>query len=250
VSRSSFHVLCALLAALAVPAAPLRAQLFQGQVTYDVTAQGQTMRMVHFIKDSNVRMEMGMQGMSMVVLTDVTATRQIILLPDTKQWIDVKAMNERMSAAMGGRMGRGGAAPATPGGPMEIRPTGRTETVVGIECEHVSIVGEGFEADVCAAKGMGWHGVAAPSMGGMGMGRGRGMGGMPGGETPAGISPEQMAVLRERFADGFFPLKMTSTRDGQTATIEVVSLERGNVDDALFRPPSDYQEIRMPGGSE
>jgi hypothetical protein len=76
-----------------------------------------------------------------------------------------------------------------------------------------------------------------------------GLGGMGGGETAPGISPAQMAVLRERFADGFFPLKITSSEAGG-AVLEVVSLERGIVDDALFRPPSDYQEMRIPGGSD
>jgi hypothetical protein len=245
-----FAHLSALLASVVIPCA-LGAQVFQGKVTYNVSAQGRNMQMVHYIEGSNIRMELAFQGRSMVMLTDAEGARQIMLMPETKQWVDVKAMQEQMAAMMGGRMGRGGDAEPSASGPVDVRPTGRTETVAGIECEHVSIVGDGVEVDVCAAKGLGWHSGAAPSMDGMGSmgmgmgGRGRGMGGP---ETPSGISPAQMAVLRERFADGFFPLKITTVQGGENAVIEVVSLERGDLDDALFRPPSDYQEIRMPGG--
>jgi hypothetical protein len=232
----------------------LSAQPFQGQVTYRMSAGGQAMQMVQYIKDGNLRVELGVQGQTMVMLTDAQGERQIMLMPETKQWMDLKAMNERMAAMMG-RMGRGGDAQPTTPTNVEIRPTGRTETVAGIECEHVLIVADGTEVDVCGAKGMGWHSAAAPAMGGMGAmargmgGPGRGMGrGMGGAETPAGLSPAQMAMLRERFADGFFPLKLSSSQGGRDVTMEVVSLERRTLDDSLFRPPADYQEMRMPGG--
>jgi hypothetical protein len=243
------------LLAATLTALPPRAsgQGFEGQITYNVSSQGQSMRMVHYLKDSSVRVELSLQGMSMVVLTDAEGTRQIMLMPETKQWVDVKAMNERMAAMMGGRMGRGGQPPQEPSGPVDIRPTGRTETVAGIECEHVLISADGTEVDVCAARGMGWYRAGAPEMGGpggMGMG-GRGMGMTGRGATgPSGISPAQMAILRERFADGFFPLKITSSQGGREAVMEVVALERGAVDDALFRPPPDYTEMRMPGGGD
>ena len=238
-------------ALILAPARSQAQQAFQGVVTYDMTSQGQTLHMTHYMKDGNLRVEFETQGRTMVMLTSPDGSKQIMLMPESKQWVDMKVMQERMAAMMG-RMGRGApAAPAPARGPVEFRATGQSETVAGIRCDHYLVVSENGESDVCAAKGLGWHTDSPPNMGAPAAGRagGRASAAGPAAEPPSGLSALEVALLRQRFADGFFPLKITSTSNGRSVTIQVVELSKKALEDGLFQPPADYQEMRMPGGT-
>jgi hypothetical protein len=182
----------------------------------------------------------------MVMLSEADAEKQIMLVPERKQWIDMKVMLERMAAMME-RTGRGAAPQTRARGPADIRATGKSETIAGTRCEHYLIVSGASETDVCAATGLGWQTGAPPSMGSPTASMGGGAAGAAG-EAPGGLSDLQVAVLRQRFANGFFPLKITSTSNGKGMTIEAVELTRKTLEDGLFQPPADYQEMRLPGG--
>ena len=114
-------------------------------------------------------------------------------------------------------------APA-PSPPTVVR-TGKSETVAGVKCDHYLQPEIGLE--YCVASGMGYHGTGQGS--------------------PRG--PEWDA-LRKAFADGWFLLKVevvgppASNLTPPAVIMEVQSIERKALPDALFLPPSGYREAK------
>lgn len=243
---------------LALLSTPLAAQKqFEGTVTYRANVQGQTMEMTHRVKGEDIRVDMNMQGQSLSLLLNKAGTKQIALMHDTREWMDVKALMDQMSAMMA-QMGRGNMQEEEADVDVEnldIRATGQKETIAGRACEHYMITSDGNEIDVCAATGLGWYfGTAAMGNSMMAMtGRGRGMemgrGRGRGNRSVPGLSNAQIARWQARFADGFFPLKITVT--GETPVdLVVTELREEQLDLPLFRPPADYRERGMGGGLE
>jgi len=117
--------------------------------------------------------------------------------------------------------------PATkaPDGPVPVvKRTGRTETIAGVSCEHVTVGLANGVADVCLTTALGpWLNPL------------RSVGQAAGGA----------ATLWEQAlgADGF-PLKVVLP-DG-TVSMEVVKVERKRLAPALFEIPSTYVKMTMP----
>ena len=238
------------IAGLLLPVA-LVGQDFEGSVTYRMEGRGQNGQIVHHVKDGNARMEFSANGQTMAMITNFDASKIILLMPSEKQWIDMKAMQERMAGMMGNAMGGAAEASASDPADFDIVPTGQKETIAGHECEHYIYKSDDSEVDVCAAKGMGWYfgaGSASATMGGLGalMGRGRGnqsIGGVP------GLTNAQMEKWRSLYKDGFFPLKVTSTGPQGGISLVVTNIEKKSLPASLFAPPADYTEMKMPGGN-
>jgi hypothetical protein len=63
-----------------------------------------------------------------------------------------------------------------------------------------------------------------------------------------GSMPPGAAEFAKTFKDGAFMLKMDLKRSGKTEmTMVATQVEKKPLDAALFVPPSDYREMRMPG---
>lgn len=242
-------VLAALTGLLLVPATTA-GQDFEGSITYRMEGMGQGGQVVHHVKGRNTRMEFNANGQTMAMITDFDGSKMIILMPEQKQWMDMKAMQDRMAGMMGNAAANAAeqAANADPAD-FDITATGQKETIAGHECEHYIYKTDDSEVDVCAAKGMGWYFGSSGMSGGMGgmMGRGRGN------ERPSnmpGMSNAQLEKWRAIYADGFFPLKVVSSGPSGGMTMVVTSIEKKSLPESLFAPPSDYTEMKMPGGSE
>jgi hypothetical protein len=241
-----------LIAVLALPVTASAQTQFEGTVKYRMDIQGsQSVDMVHHVKGEDIRVDMNMSGQSISLIMNRPGTRQIFLLHDSQQWMDMKALQSMMAA-----MGRGSAEQQqeVDVGNLEIKATGQKETIAGHECEHYTFTSDGNQVDVCAATGLGWY-FGTPAMGGgmmMGMGgrgRGMGMGGMAGGtgnQGVPGLSNAQVAEWQQKFANGFFPLKMTVTGEN-SLTLVVTELQQRDLDLPLFRAPATYTEMRIGG---
>jgi hypothetical protein len=229
--------LCLLVpAALALGVGGLAAQgSFEGVVHYRMSGQGgQAMEPVYYVKGGKTRVEMNAGGQMAVMLVDLESGAMTALMPAQKMYItmNVGAMAQNLSQDR-----------AQTDADVKFEPTGQKETIAGITCEHYRATeskNEG-EADLCLAKGMGtFMGVSMPAGGGpmSGMGRMPGMGSMPPGA----------AEFAKTFKDGAFMLKMDLKRSGKTEmTMVATQVEKKPLDAALFVPPSDYREMRMPG---
>jgi len=196
------------------------------------------MDMVQMVKGLRSRSEMKAGGKSVVMITDMAAGRVTTLMPEQKMYMtwDMKTM-EQMGQGMPG-MPRGGRK-SSRSGPVEvpkITATGRTETIAGRTCEHY-VMGEKDQMDVCAAKGLGYFG----------MGGGGPRGGRMGAGAVASALPPGWSAAVKAYADGFFPLKLERLDGAARETVmQVKSIEAKSLEDALFVPPPDYKEMKMP----
>jgi hypothetical protein len=217
-------------AAALVAAMPAAAQTaFEGVVKYRLTAEGSTMDVTYMTKGDRVRSEMQMQGMTVAMLMDASASTMTTVMPSERMYMtmDLSRMRER------GQQQDDSAATFTA--------TGRKETIAGHECEHY-LTGTDQNTDMCVATGLGYY-----LAGGAGGGRGRG----PGGGSSLGLprpGEARMAAFRAKFKNGFFPLRLTITEGGKVTTDMVVtSIERQRLSDELFTVPEGFTEMRMPG---
>ncbi|HUF69026.1 MAG TPA: DUF4412 domain-containing protein [Longimicrobiales bacterium] len=209
-------------ASLLAPASLNAQQVFEGTVAYSVQMNATSLNIVHHVKGDRTRQEVsGMPGMpEMVVLMDMGEMELHMIMPSQNAYM---TMDVSQVAAMVGVQHTEN---------PTIERTGQMETVAGHQCENVNITAEGTTMTMCAATDLGFY-----FMGGGG-GGGR-MGG------PPGMNPELEAKIREVFEDGFFPLKMTATQNGQSVTLVATSIEQKSLADDLFVVPAGY--TKMPG---
>jgi len=221
-------------------AAPLAAQAgFQGTIVNKITTNGQSFETTITTNGVRTRTETGMGGQSFISITDLGAGKSYTLMPAQKKYmvIDMKAMAElatQMGAAMGDKHKKPETAPDLSKLP-KITPTGQKETIAGRSCEHFTMqMDNGSTLDLCIAKGIGLGtnsllGASSPY-------------------TKALAANPAWKQFTEEFKDGF-PLKVTMTDAGTVRmTSEVTKIEKGSVPASAFVIPSDYTELKMPGG--
>ena len=228
--RSISFIAAALLVTPPVTAAAQ--QTFEGVVEYDMITDNHTIHTIYYQKGSHVRMEMNMGGQASAMIMDGTTGTMTTLVPSQKMYM---TMNLRAMAA-GVREHRDSV--HLP----KITATGRHETIAGHDCEHVLMTSDQdhTNVDVCVARGMGDY-----MWGGGGGGRRAGQdfwSGIPNADDP------RFAEFRRQFATGFFPLKMEMRDEhGKVGmTMVATKIDRRALSDALFKPPADYKEMKMP----
>jgi len=217
-----FLALTAFAAATAGPAALHAQKSFEGEVTMSISmpAMGQNLEMTYLVKGSKMRNEMAMMGMQTVSIVDMDAGTMMTIMPMQKAYMkmDMKQMAEQL----------GGEQP-----PPKITATGKTETIVGRECEYHTIEQAGQSMEVCVAEGMGYFNANA------------GRGGMGGG---MGLGAHE-EIWQEAFKDGYFPLKMIVNSQGMGMEMTVTKIEEKSVPDSAFEMtvPEGYTQMQMPG---
>jgi hypothetical protein len=197
-----------------VPAALAAQAKFEGTVTARLTAPGGVTDVTYLVKGDMFRMDMAGRGQGMFILRDASKNANYTVMPAQRMYIETPLDAGNEIAA-----GRGSAKTA------DIKPTGRKETVAGVECEHVLITSDDAQYDACIAHGIG----AFPAMNNP-MGRGRGA------EAP----PAWQKLGRDAF-----PLKVQKV-GGETA-FEVTKIEKKPLDASLFAVPDGFQKMDMGG---
>ena len=212
----------------ATAAAQPQAQ-FEGMVKGTMSADGMNIEMVQYMKGSMARVDMTMDdGMSMSTIFDAKSGKMLMIVHDQKMWMDAAMMSAMIPGASEA------SANASKVEIPEFRRTERVETIAGHECRHYILLLDGVEVDVCAAPGLGCFIPGAPA----GLSRGN--------ATSVPELPKDAERWLKEFPDGFFILSMTT--DNGDASYTAQALEPGSPPDELFRPPSDYKEMTMPGG--
>ena len=219
-----------------------QAQDFEGSVTYQIKAgDAPPTEMVHYVKGKNIRVDMNSKGQSISIISEVGGSKQLMVMHKEKQWMDMKAMMEKMGAMMP-NMNRNKEESVKAPGELNIRSTGEKETIAGHQCEHYAFTSDGSTVDLCVAKGLGWY-IGSPGSGGMGGGGPMGMAGKGEAKIP-GVSNAQMEQWRKLFADGFFPLKMSVAGD-RPVTMVATNVSKKELEASLFQPPAGYSEMKM-----
>lgn len=189
-------------------------QPFEGAVTMRMSAKGangpQTQEVEYLVRNGKVRVSMGGPAGAMSLLSIPQEQKVYVLMAAQNAYMEMP-MAEAASAV----------AAKTPTD-AQVRRTGRTETVAGYSCEHVTVVSSAQSVDICMAKGLGGYVNPLASM-------------------QRGNEPAWQRALT---ADGGFPLKVTMS-DGSTP-LEVVKIEKKKLANDLFSVPLNYTKMEMP----
>ena len=213
-------------AGVLAPGAAMAQASFEGVVSYRMTGQGMTLDVTHHVREDRVRQEMSGPMGDMAMIIDLRAQSMTMLMPAQSAYVTMDMSTLEQAAAPDAST------------EVEITPTGRKETIAGIECEHYALRTGDNEIDICGATGMGFY-----MAGGM-----RSMSGPDGGPRSAlGVSDAVNARLRAYFKDGLFPLKMTMPIEGGgELTIVATGVEKKELPDELFVVPPGYTEMKLP----
>jgi hypothetical protein len=226
-------------APLALAGALAAQKPFEGSVTVKITSGGKSFESKTMSNGTRTRTEYGMGGQQAVMITDLSEGKSYTLIPSQKKYMvmDFKGMADALK-----EMGDKNSKPEKldPSKMPKVTATGHKETIAGYSCEHYTLESEKGLMDFCVAKGLG---TFSPFGGGGGMG---GAGSSAAMAKLVAANPGYKELL-DLFKDGFFPLKMTMSENGQVKMeTEVTQIEKGNVPAALLAIPSDYTELKMP----
>jgi hypothetical protein len=214
-SRFSFGPFTAILAILVVGSlVPLKAQTFEGVVQFNLTSAQGEIPMTYMMKGENVRMEFeGRPGMKGVMLLDGK---------ENKAYMLISQMNAYMELPTGQTQEGIKTKP-------EITKTGKTQKILGFDCEQL-IIKDG--ARVTEA----WVTKAIGKFQKFGMG----------GRAQQG-NPESW---QDNLAgSGMFPVRVvTKEGDTETSKMEVTKVEKKSLEASLFKIPEGYQKMSMPMG--
>jgi hypothetical protein len=157
-------------------------------------------------KGGKVRMNVSMGEQSGVMIND-GAGSVITLMPTRKIYVRPPVLQGVTDTLSG----------------WSFTATGRHDTVLGYACEYYTVKSE----DLPTLNGDQW--CVTSALGFLGVGPAQGV---------------SASVLRKTFPKGFFALKSVNAKGVVNA--EVIKIERKSLDDALFAPPADYTEMKMP----
>jgi hypothetical protein len=197
---------------------------FEGVIAYDVSMAGMQMQITQMVKGKLIRQEMQGPMGQMVNLTDTESMVMTTLMPAQKMYMrmDLKAMADQMAAQSGMQT------PPQPK-PEDFKPTGQKETIAGHACEHYSYAQDDINLDICIAQGLGFVPMMSAGM------------------NQGAAAQADIAEWKKRFPNGFLPLGMNVTAQGQTMTMRATNIEKKSIADDLFKVPAGY--TAMPGST-
>lgn len=208
-----------IVASMSYAAASLAAQAFEGVITVKITGRGTARgeaiapQLVEFLSRGTRGTRVNITGQmgSMSMLTLPAEKKMFMLLESRSMYVEMPLAEDGLPAG-------------TPNIPVpKITRTGKTETIAGYSCEHVSIEAEHETNDVCMTKGLG---ALMNLSGGMGL-------------------KNAPSWQRSLAADGAFPLKVTNAAG--VTTLEVTKIEKKKLSDALFTIPLNYTKMAGAG---
>lgn len=196
----------------------LRSQTFEGTVEYKITTEEGTMPMTYMKKGDNIRMEMeGRPGMKAIFLVNTKKEKAVMLMEKMKMYMEMPPSPQMESDEP----------------KPEITKTGKTQKILGYECQQFLVKEGDKSSDVWITKELG--NFEMYKMGG-----------------PHGKNTEE---VWEKLigSEGGFPL-LATTKEGteQISKMEATKVEKKSLDDALFKipegfKPMDASMMRRPG---
>ncbi len=205
------------------------AEAFEGKVTFSMTAdKGRMQDMNYSMKAGKVRMDIAAEGHPMSTIMDLAKLEMLMLMPEQKMYM-VMPIKQPVETAMEK------AAEST----ADIERTGKTEKILGYDCEQILVKDKGTVTELWVASGLG-------TFMGLGSGGPMGGGGMFGGGRKGGgaAGAKWEEVLKGK---GGFPLRVVSrdAKGKEAFKMEVKKIEPGALPDSLFVPPEGFQKFDM-----
>jgi hypothetical protein len=204
-------VLAALALLLSIVSVPsrLHAQTFEGTVEFSISTDEGNVPMTYMMKGNNIRVEMeGRPGMKAVFLIDVKENKSYMIIDPMKMYMESPEPQSTDSGK-----------PA-----MDIKKTGKTQKLLGYDCEEFLIKDGERETNVWVTKALGAFELYR----------------MGGGRQRSSADAWQKAIGGK----GGFPLLAVTKTDGkQTSSLKAVKVEKKSLDDSIFKIPEGYQKM-------
>lgn len=218
-----------LLAVFALGAAVLgHATGFEGKVSLTLSSgKGKSQALDYSIKGSAVRIDMNAEGNTFASIMDLQKMEMLMLMPNEQTYM-VMPIKEKLDKAMDQAVEKD----------ATIEKTGRTETILGYQCDEYVTKDRKNTTELWIAEGLGTF---------MGLGSNGGGGGMFGGRSKAAEGWEQKFKGKPGF-----PLRVISrdTKGRETFRMEATKIEPGSLPASLFQPPEGWQKFQMPNMSD
>lgn len=213
---------------VAATLAAVSAFAFEGRVSLGMTAEKGGEQVIDFaMKGDLVRMEpQSGEARGAAMIMNAAKQEMTILMP-----------SERMYMVMpmrGGPAQQGDGAEAKE---IKIEKTGRTEKILGYDCEEWLMTDKGESTALWVTEQLGAF---------MGLGGGNPMGGMMGGRKAKADGAAWEKLLKGK--KGWFPLRVVSrdARGKEKFRLEAKKIEAGTLPADLFAPPAGFQKFAMP----
>lgn len=198
---------------------------FEGKIKFKVTHDDDIMFIDYFIKDDNLRMEMGENADAVFIKNE---ERSFVLMPGEKMYMDLDNSIFSKIQGMAG-MNEDDEEENDEEIDFDKYKTGKTKTIRGYECHQWIFKDDEDEEEVEAwvTNELGNFMLMKSPMG-------------------AGFSPGWSSSVSN---NGFFPiLVITKDEDGEiTSRFEATEVNKQSLDSDLFSPPSNYSEMKIPG---
>lgn len=198
---------------------------FEGKIKFKITSDDEEIFMDYFIKDDNLRMEMGKNNEAAFIHT---GEKSLVLMHQDKMYMD---LNNSIFSKLPGMSDMDNETDENDPQEFNIEKfrTGKTKTILGYECEQWIFTDEEDEGEVevWVTDELGDFMLMKNPMG-------------------AGYSPGWSNSVNN---SGFFPM-LVITRDDDnelTSRFEATEVNKESLSDGLFAPPSDYSEMKIPG---
>jgi hypothetical protein len=210
-----------LFAAVAAPA-------FEGRISLGFTdGKGREQVIDYAVKGTRVRLEPKMeQAAGTAMIMDGATQEMTVLMPAQRMY---------MVMPMHGVAKPGGT--ESPTQQQKVEKTGRTEKILGYDCEEYVMSDKGQSTEMWITDQLGSF---------MGLSGGNPMAGLVGGKAKAEASGWEQALKGKQ---GAFPLRVVSRdpKGKEIFRLEAKSVKPENLGDELFKAPEGFQKFSMPG---
>jgi hypothetical protein len=197
-----------LLTIVSLPAR-LHAQKFEGTVEFNISTDEANVPMTYMMKGNNIRVETeGRPGMKAVFLIDVKENKSYMIIDPMKMYMESPEPQSADSNK-----------PA-----MDIKKTGKTQKLLGYDCEEFLIKDGERETNVWVTKALGAFELYR----------------MGGGRQRSSAEAWQKAIGSK----GGFPLLAVTKMSGkQISSLKATKVEKKSLDDSIFKIPEGYQRM-------
>ncbi|MBA4138706.1 MAG: hypothetical protein C0518_15480 [Opitutus sp.] len=208
----------------------LSAAAFEGKVSLAMKGGREAEQVIDYaMKGTRVRLEPKMaEAGGTAMIMNWEKQEMIMLMPEQRMY---------MVMPMKAPAGAPGAAARASATEQKVEKTGRSEKILGYDCDEYITTDDGKTTEMWITEELGSF---------AGLGGGNPMAGMMGGGgAPAPASSWENALKNKK---GAFPLRVVS-RDGkgrETFRLEARQIEPGTLPDSLFAPPAGFQKFAMP----
>lgn len=185
------------------------AQTFEGVVQFTATSERGTIPITYIIKGDHARVEFeGRPGQTMALLINGKENKTVMLMDQMKMFMEVPVPEMQQTDK------------AKP----EMTKTGKTQKILGYNCEQVLVKEGDQEAEVWVTSELGKFQMFR-------------MGGRQ--------QQNNFEAWQKAFAGGAaFPLLVVSKKgESQVSKLEATKVEKKSVDDSLFKVPDGYQKF-------